>query len=191
MGTYRPSVALTNASSRPMLNGLFCRRLFRVSCTPSQGRLAIGLPLAKLPHVWAIMVRRNMPTSKALRISTVGLRGVVGSGMTAAHVMDFAAAFGTFLETRRPVLIGRDPRASGLMIREGVAAALLACGHDVIDLGVVSTPVLQHAIRRVPSGMRSNFWAARARTYPRRKPVSCSTSIICANSIWRFGSNRR
>lgn len=90
-----------------------------------------------------------MPASPALRISTVGLRGVVGSGMTAAHVMDFAAAFGTFLETKRPVIIGRDPRASGRMIREGVAAALLACGHDVIDLGVVSTPVLQHAIRRL------------------------------------------
>src|SRR5207302_1538628 len=60
-----------------------------------------------------------------------------------------AAAFGTFLEPKRPVLIGRDPRASGLMIREGVAAALLACGHDVIDLGIVSTPVLQHAIRRL------------------------------------------
>ena len=90
-----------------------------------------------------------MPGSKALRISNVGLRGVVGSGMTAAHVMDFAAAFGAFVESGRPVLIGRDPRASGLMIREGVAAALLACGHDVIDLGVVSTPVLQHAIRRL------------------------------------------
>lgn len=90
-----------------------------------------------------------MPASKALRISTVGLRGIVGSGMTAAHVMDFAAAFGTFLESRRPVLIGRDPRSSGIMIREGVAASLLACGHDVIDLGVVSTPVLQHSIRRL------------------------------------------
>src|SRR5947209_6181084 len=90
-----------------------------------------------------------MPGSKALRTSNVGLRGVVGSGMTAAHVIDFAAAFGAFVESGRPVLIGRDPRASGLMIREGVAAALLACGHDVIDLGVVSTPVLQHAIRRL------------------------------------------
>ena len=35
------------------------------------------------------------------------------------------------------------------MIREGVASALLACGHAVIDLGVVSTPVLQHSIRRL------------------------------------------
>ena len=83
-----------------------------------------------------------------LRISTVGLRGIVGSGLTAAHVIDFAAAFGTFLERKGAVVIGRDPRASGVMMFEGVIAALLACGNDVIDLGIVSTPVLQHAIRR-------------------------------------------
>jgi phosphomannomutase len=84
--------------------------------------------------------------SKSLRISQVGLRGVVGPALTANHVLDFAAAFGTFLEPG-PVVIGRDPRASGVMLREGAAAGLLACGHDVVDLGIVSTPVIQHAIR--------------------------------------------
>lgn len=75
---------------------------------------------------------------------------MVGSGgLTAAHVLDFGAAFGTFLEEGGPVIIGRDPRASGIMIREGVIAALLACGHDVLDLGVVSTPVIQHAVSRL------------------------------------------
>jgi phosphomannomutase len=89
-----------------------------------------------------------MRERKALRISQVGLRGVVGGGLTAAHVLDFASAFGTFIETGRPVLIGRDPRASGVMLREGVIAGLVACGHEVVDLGIVSTPVIQHAIRR-------------------------------------------
>ncbi len=77
---------------------------------------------------------------------------MVGQGLTAAHVIDFASAFGTFLEPGAPVVIGRDPRASGLMLREGVIAGLTACGHDVIDLGVVSTPVIQHAIRRRQAG---------------------------------------
>jgi phosphomannomutase len=86
---------------------------------------------------------------RSLRISHVGLRGIVGGGLTPEHVTDFAAAFATFLEAPGPVLVGRDPRASGLMIREGVIAALAACGRDVIDLGVVSTPVVQHAIRRL------------------------------------------
>jgi phosphomannomutase len=93
------------------------------------------------------VTRRESPRS--LRISQVGLRGVVGSGMTAGHVLDFASAFGNFLEGAGPIIIGRDPRASGVMIRHGVVAALLACGRDVVDLGIVSTPVVQHAIRRL------------------------------------------
>ena len=45
--------------------------------------------------------------------------------------------------------MGAIPRASGVMLAEGVKAGLAATGHDVIDLGVVSTPVTQHAIRRL------------------------------------------
>jgi phosphomannomutase len=89
---------------------------------------------------------------KSLRISQVGLRGVVGGGLTANHVVDFACAFGTLLEPGRPVIIGRDPRASGVMLRQGVIAGLLATGHDVVDLGIVSTPVIQHTIRRLGAG---------------------------------------
>ncbi|HWB96130.1 MAG TPA: hypothetical protein VG672_05495 [Bryobacteraceae bacterium] len=88
-------------------------------------------------------------TSGSLRISHVGLRGVVGTALTAAHILDFASAFGTFLEPGGAVVIGRDPRASSLMLREGVIAGLEACGHDVVDLGLVPTPVIQHAIRRM------------------------------------------
>src|SRR5512140_2246991 len=91
-----------------------------------------------------------MRAERSLRISQVGLRGVVGAGgLTASHVLDFASAFATFLQTPGPVILGRDPRASGVMIREGVVAALNACGRDVVDLGVVSTPVIQHTIRRL------------------------------------------
>lgn len=35
------------------------------------------------------------------------------------------------------------------MIREGVIASLLACGRDVVDIGIASTPVLQHSILRL------------------------------------------
>jgi phosphomannomutase len=86
---------------------------------------------------------------KSLRISQVGLRGVVGGGLTAAHVLDFASAFGTFLESGKAVIVGRDPRSSGIMIREGVVAGLMACGRNVIDLGIAPTPVIQHTIRRM------------------------------------------
>jgi phosphomannomutase len=89
-----------------------------------------------------------MRPEKSLRISHVGLRGIVGTGLTATHALDFASAFGTFLEPGGPVIIGRDPRASGAMLREAVLSGLMACGRDVIDLGLAPTPVIQHAIRR-------------------------------------------
>jgi phosphomannomutase len=85
---------------------------------------------------------------KSVRITEVGLRGIVGSGLSAEHIVDFASAFGTFLGPGA-VVVGRDPRASSGMLREGVLAGLLACGREVIDLGLVSTPVLQHAISRI------------------------------------------
>jgi phosphomannomutase len=87
--------------------------------------------------------------TKSLRISNVGLRGIVGAGLTAGHVIDFASAFGTLLEPGGAVILGRDPRASSVMLRQGVISGLLACGRDVIDLGVVPTPVIQHTIRRM------------------------------------------
>jgi phosphomannomutase len=90
-----------------------------------------------------------MDARQSLRITTSGLRGIVGAGgLTADHVLEFTAAFATFLGRPGRVILGRDPRSSGVMMREGVIAGLLAAGHDAIDLGVVSTPVIQHAIRR-------------------------------------------
>jgi phosphomannomutase len=88
-------------------------------------------------------------TEQILRISHAGLRGVVGKGLSASRIIDFASAFATFLTSEGPVVLGRDPRASGIMLREGVVAALMACGRDVIDLGIVSTPVVQNAIQRL------------------------------------------
>ena len=88
-------------------------------------------------------------TSRALRISPAGIRGIVGPGLTSATALEFSAAFAAFLAPPGPVVLGRDPRASSIMFREAVLAALLASGRDVIDLGLTSTPVVQHAIRRI------------------------------------------
>ena len=89
-----------------------------------------------------------MSTGKILRISQVGLRGVVGRGLSASHVMDFASAFGTFLEPGRPVVVGRDPRASGCMIREGVVSALMAgCTLGVAEARSVFTSAEDRALR--------------------------------------------
>ncbi|MDX2181113.1 MAG: hypothetical protein SFV18_16075 [Bryobacteraceae bacterium] len=84
-----------------------------------------------------------------LRISQAGVRGTVGrGGLTAKHALDFGAAFAKFLPREGPVYLARDPRASSVMLREGLASSLMAAGRDVVDLGLASTPVLQHTIRR-------------------------------------------
>src|SRR3954465_4820693 len=78
----------------------------------------------------------------SLKIGISGVRGVVGETFTPELIVGFAQAFGTYLDSGR-VLIGRDTRSSGPMVRSAVLAGLLAAGCEVIDLGVCPTPSLQ------------------------------------------------
>lgn len=54
---------------------------------------------------------------------------------------------------RRPLaVIGRDTRRSGPMLAAALAAGICSAGGDVIDLGVVSTPVVAFATRHLKAG---------------------------------------
>lgn len=86
-----------------------------------------------------------------MKIGISGVRGVVGPSMTPRLVMDFAASFGSFVD-RRPVVVGRDTRIHGPMVRAAVVSALLSTGCDTVDLGVCPTPILQKAVRRRKAG---------------------------------------
>jgi len=88
---------------------------------------------------------------KLLKIGISGVRGIVGESLIPALVMDFASAFGAFADGK-PVLIGRDTRIHGPMLRAAAAAALLSAGCDVTDLGVCPTPILQYAVRERGAG---------------------------------------
>jgi phosphomannomutase len=81
---------------------------------------------------------------KALKIGITGVRGVVGETFTPEVAVGFSQAFGTYLDGGR-ILVCRDTRASGPMVRAAVIAGLLAAGCEVIDLGVSPTPSLQLA----------------------------------------------
>lgn len=82
-----------------------------------------------------------------LRLASFGLRGFVGQSLTPRVVMDYASAFGTFVDGRR-VLLGRDTRYSSPMIHSAVTASLISCGCEVLDFGVCPTPILQFSVRR-------------------------------------------
>ena len=82
----------------------------------------------------------------SLKIGISGVRGVVGETFTPELVVALAQAFGTYLDSGR-ILICRDTRSSGPMVRSAVLSGLLATGCEVIDLGVCPTPGLQLAVR--------------------------------------------
>ncbi len=83
---------------------------------------------------------------KPLKIGITGVRGIVGETFTPELAVDFAEAFGTYLDRGR-ILVSRDTRPSGPMIRSAVLSGLLAAGCEVIDLGVCPTPSMQLAIK--------------------------------------------
>lgn len=85
---------------------------------------------------------------KPLKIGITGVRGIVGETFTPELIVEFAQAFGTYLDAGK-ILVCRDTRPSGLMVRSAVMAGLLASGCEVIDLGICPTPSLQLAIENL------------------------------------------
>jgi len=75
----------------------------------------------------------------SLIISVSGVRGVVGESLTPELLTRFAAAFGTYMGSGR-IVVGRDTRVSGLMIKHCVFAGLLSTGARIIDVDVCTTP---------------------------------------------------
>jgi phosphoglucosamine mutase len=82
---------------------------------------------------------------KPLKIGITGVRGIVGETFTPELAIAFAQAVGTYLGGGR-VLVCRDTRPSGPMVRSAVMAGLLAAGCEAIDLGVCPTPTMQLAV---------------------------------------------
>lgn len=89
----------------------------------------------------------HLDLGMTLRLASFGVRGFVGQSLTPRVVMDFASAFGSFVEGQR-VLLGRDTRYSSPMIHAAVTASLMGCGCEILDFGICPTPVLQFAVRR-------------------------------------------
>ena len=91
----------------------------------------------------------------------------IGETFTPEVAVGFAQAFATYLDTGR-ILVCRDTRLSGPMVRSAVAAGLLAAGCEVIDLGICPTPSLQLAIASlkadggiaVTAGHNPSQWSA-------------------------------
>ena len=79
---------------------------------------------------------------------TDGVRGVAGTELTAELAAGLGRAAVTVLGRhggREPVVVvGRDPRASGVWLEEALTGGIRAAGGDVILAGVEPTPAIAY-----------------------------------------------
>lgn len=85
--------------------------------------------------------------------SISGIRGTIGGkagdGLTPADIVKFTAAYGKWILAKtgnNKIVLGRDARISGEMVRNLVVGTLQSIGLDVIDLGLSTTPTVEIAV---------------------------------------------
>jgi phosphomannomutase len=89
----------------------------------------------------------------ALIKSISGIRGTIGGrtndNLTPLDIVKFTAAYGTLLMKESPnrkIVLGRDGRISGAMVKSLVISTLNALGFDVVDLDYSTTPTVEMAV---------------------------------------------
>ncbi|HEX4984852.1 MAG TPA: phosphomannomutase/phosphoglucomutase [Burkholderiales bacterium] len=82
------------------------------------------------------------------------VRGIVGRTLTPETVAQIGRALGTLARERGrgKVCIGRDGRLSGPVLSQALAQGLQAAGIDVVDAGLVTTPMLYFAAHHLQTG---------------------------------------
>ncbi|WP_010479252.1 phosphoglucosamine mutase [Thermococcus zilligii] len=77
---------------------------------------------------------------------TSGIREVVNERLTPELALKVGKALGTYLDGGT-VVVGKDTRTSGEMLKNALISGLLSAGVDVIDIGLAPTPLTGFAIR--------------------------------------------
>jgi phosphomannomutase len=89
-----------------------------------------------------------MSAPGGLIVSVSGIRGIVNEDLTPDVALAFASALGVHVDGG-PVVISRDGRPSGNMLRHAAMAGLAAAGCEIHDLGVAPTPTVGLAVRHL------------------------------------------
>ncbi|MFH1722566.1 MAG: phosphomannomutase/phosphoglucomutase [Candidatus Altiarchaeota archaeon] len=74
------------------------------------------------------------------------IRGIFGEELSEELARDIGRAYGTNIVTKGTVAVGRDMRESGEVLRDALIEGLTSTGLDVVDIGMVPTPVLYFSI---------------------------------------------
>ena len=81
--------------------------------------------------------------------SISGIRGTIGGQtgdtLNPLDIVKFTTAYATFIGGKR-IVVGRDGRISGPMVRDVVCGTLVGMGYEVIDIGFASTPTTELAV---------------------------------------------
>lgn len=88
--------------------------------------------------------------------SVSGIRGTIGGlqgdNLTPPDIVSFVSAYGAWLfeQSDHPkVVMGRDGRVSGKMVKNLVSNTLLMMGIDVVDTDYSTTPTIEMTVKRV------------------------------------------
>ncbi len=89
--------------------------------------------------------------------SISGIRGTIGGHtgdtLNPLDIVKFVTAYATFMaqcssQTEKlKIVVGRDARISGEMVKNVVCGTLMGCGCDVINIGLATTPTTELAVR--------------------------------------------
>jgi len=80
------------------------------------------------------------------------IRGVVGQDLTTEAARAVGAAYARYLADRGlhgPLVVGRDNRPSGTALRDALVDGLTGSGVDVVDIGIVPTPLLYWSLNHL------------------------------------------
>ena len=87
--------------------------------------------------------------------SISGIRGTIGGapedGLNPLAIVKFVAAYATFIRknttvTTNKIVVGRDARISGPMVKQVVLGTLTGMGFDVVDIDLATTPTTELAV---------------------------------------------
>ena len=82
--------------------------------------------------------------------SISGIRGTIGGHtgdtLNPLDIVKFTTAYATFINGKK-IVVGRDGRISGPMVRDVVCGTLVGMGYEVIDIGLATTPTTELAVR--------------------------------------------
>lgn len=93
-----------------------------------------------------------MPQINAGIFREYDIRGIVDKDLSTEVVEVIAKAYGTYLSNhgKKIVSVGRDCRDSSPEYSKAFCSGLNSCGIDVIDLGMVSTPMVYFSLFNLP-----------------------------------------